>query len=222
MHVRRPPHMRTRRWTKLGWAVLAAVWIASPARSATSTQPSQPQAATAPAPVSAKAGGPAESKSSNWQRLSPAERQALAPLNGAWDQLSPAHRKKWLEISRNFPSLQPQEQAKMHERMREWAALSPEDRARARLNFGKATEIARELTAAEKLARWQAYQALSPEQRLKLAEQAKTRNLGAAPAAQPVPAQKLAVLPPATAARATRPSEPVQDGAAAEEPASSQ
>ncbi len=222
MPDRRARPASTSRWTVPGCTLLAAFLAVSPAKSAPSSQPSQPQTVAAPAPVPGKAGGPVEARTSSWQRLSPAERQALAPLSGAWDQLSPTHRKKWLEISRNFPSLQPQEQAKMHQRMREWATLSAEDRARARLNFGKTAEIARELTAAEKLAKWQAYQALTPEQRLKLAEQAKPRNLGAAPAAQPVPAQKLAVLPPAAAARAPRPSEPAQDGTSAEEPTSNQ
>lgn len=161
-------------------------------------------------------------RSDSWQRLNPAERQALAPLASSWEQLSPTHRKKWLEISRNFASLQAAEQSKMHERMREWATLSPQDRARARLNFGKTSEIARELSPEEKWARWQAYQALTPEQRLKLAEQASRRNLGAAPAAQPVPVQKLAVLPPPATARSTKAAEPPEETSAAQEPSSSQ
>ncbi len=216
------PPIRQPAWPARGGLGLALALTAAPALWAASSAQGTPPAVPEPAAVSARASGPVETKSSTWQRLSTAERQALAPLSAAWDQLSPAHRKKWLEISRNFPSLQAQEQAKMHQRMREWASLSPEERARARLNFGKTVEIARELSPAEKLAKWQAYQALSPEQRLKLAEQAKTRNLGAAPAAQPVPAQKLAVVPSPVTARAARTSEAAADGAVAEEPASSQ
>lgn len=189
----------------------------TPALSAPAPQESQIQRGDAPVPPQAKAGGPAETKPSNWQRLSASERQALAPLSGTWDQLSPTHRKKWLEISRNFPSLQAQEQAKMHQRMREWALLSAEERARARLNFGKTSEIARELSPAEKLAKWQAYQALPPEQRLKLAERAKTRNIGAAPAPQPIPAQKLAVLPAPGGARGPKVTEAADPSAAGEE-----
>ncbi|MFM7341920.1 MAG: DUF3106 domain-containing protein [Betaproteobacteria bacterium] len=179
--------------------------------------PSAAQSRPAGAPE-VKPPPPAES----WRRLSPAERQALAPLVSSWEQLSPTHRKKWLEISRNFDSLQPAEQSKMHERMREWATLSPQDRARARLNFGKTAEIARELSPEEKRAKWQAYQALTPEQKLKLAEQASRRNLGAAPAAQPVPAQKLAVLPPPATARNTKTAETPEETPAAPEASSSQ
>jgi hypothetical protein len=92
----------------------------------------------------------------------------------------------------------------MHDRMRDWVALSPQERAQARLNFAKTAEVARELSAAEKLAKWQAYQALSPEQKQKLAEQAKGRSQGAATAVQPVPTQKLAVLPPINTARVSK------------------
>lgn len=201
-------------------AALCALLLAPCAWASSST--ADPQTQRSAAPGTGKAGAQAQPGPSTWQRLNQAERHALAPLSGIWDQLSPAHRKKWLEISRNFPSLQAQEQTKMHERMREWASLSAQDRARARLNFGKTAEIARELTPAEKLAKWQAYQALPPEQRLKLAEQAKTRTLGAAPAAQPVPAQKLAVLPPPASARPSRAAEGVEDAAAAEEAAAVQ
>lgn len=155
---------------------------------------------------------------SDWQRLSRVQKQALAPLASGWDTFSPAHQRKWLEVSKNFQSLSASEQGKMHARMVEWAALSPQERAQARLNFGKTAEIARELTPSEKLAKWQAYQALSAEERQKLSEGAKTRPLGAAPAVKPVPPQKLAVLPPpATAKPPTRPA----DGAAAAAPAES-
>lgn len=144
----------------------------------------------------------APAATSGWPRLNASQKQALAPLAGTWDTLSQAHQRKWLEVSKNYSSLSAPEQGKMHERMTEWAALKPQERAQARLNFGKTTEIAKELTPAEKLARWQAYQALSPEERQKLAENAKTRPLGAAPAVKPVPAEKLAVVPPVATAKA--------------------
>jgi hypothetical protein len=147
---------------------------------------------------------PADAKSSTWSTLGPIERQALAPLAGSWDSIPPTQQRKWREVSRNFGSLPASEQEKMQQRMRQWAALSSEERARARLNFGKTAEVARELTPTEKLAKWQAYQALPAEQRQKLADQAKVRPQGAAPAAQPVPTQKLAVVPPINTAKAIR------------------
>lgn len=170
--------------------------------------------APAPKPV-ATAKPPASG--SGWHRLKPTQKQALEPLAGTWDTLNPAHQRKWLEVSKNYPSLSAGEQAKMHERMTEWAALTPLERAQARLNFGKTTEIARELTPSEKLAKWEAYQALPPEERQKLSENTKSRPLGAAPAVQPVPTRKLAVVPPVATAKAPKPAETP----AAAEPSSS-
>lgn len=165
---------------------------------------------------------PGDAKPSTWNTLGPTERQALAPLAGSWDSIPPSQQRKWRELSRNFGSLPASEQEKMQQRMREWAALSPQERARARLNFGKTAEVARELTPAEKLAKWQAYQALPAEQRQKLADQAKARSQGAAPAAQPVPTQRLAVLPPISTARAVRASDVPAESPEAADSASSQ
>ena len=168
------------------------------AEEAQPTPSSQAVSKSVAAPVPQAAAG------SSWHRLAQSQRLALAPLAATWDSLSPAHKRKWLEVSKNYPTLGQSEQAKMHERMTEWAALKPQERAQARLNFGKTVEIAKELTPAEKLAKWQAYQALSPEERQKLNDNAKTRPLGAAPAVKPVPPQKLAVVPPVSTAKASK------------------
>jgi len=161
-------------------------------------------ATTAPPVAQPQAARPPKSSASDWERFNASEKQALAPLAGSWAGLSATQKRKWLEVSRNYAALPAPDQAKMHDRMRDWVALSPQERAQARLNFAKTAEVARELSAAEKLAKWQAYQALSPEQKQKLAEQAKGRSQGAAPAVQPVPTQKLAVLPPINTARVSK------------------
>ena len=161
-------------------------------------------ATTAPPVAQPQAARPPKSSASDWERLNASEKQALAPLAGSWAGLSATQKRKWLEVSRNYAALPAPDQAKMHDRMRDWVALSPQERAQARLNFAKTAEVARELSAAEKLAKWQAYQALSPEQKQKLAEQAKGRSQGAATAVQPVPTQKLAVLPPINTARVSK------------------
>lgn len=191
-------------------------WAQSPAAAqGVSTKPSKPGQET----TEQLAQNPAAAQ---WSKLTAGQRQALAPLAGAWSSLHPAHQRKWLEVSKNFGGLHPTEQAKMQERMRAWAALSPRERAQARLNFGKAVEVARELSPAEKMAKWEAYQALPAQQRQQLAEQARGRSLGAAPAAQPVPAQKLAVLPPVSTARANRPSESPDESSSGSDVQSSQ
>ena len=126
-----------------------------------------------------------------WQDLTPAQQQALKPLAANWGVLGESHKRKWIALSHNYPSLAPAEQAKMHSRMAEWATLSPEQRTAARLNFSET----KAMTADEKSANWQAYQALSPEEKQKLAAKAPPKPTGASAVVSPVPAQKLAVVP---------------------------
>lgn len=84
----------------------------------------------------------------------------------------------------------------MHGRMNEWVALSPAQRAEARLNFAKTKELSQQLTAEEKLSKWQAYQALSRSEKEKLASKAGPKPIGAALAVRPVPPQKLVEVAP--------------------------
>ena len=132
-----------------------------------------------------------------WKELTPEQQQALGPLASSWNTISEPQKRKWLEISRNYRTLTPENQAKLNSRMSEWVALSPQQRAQARLNFGKTKELSEQLTPEEKKAKWEAYQALSPEEKQKLAAKASPKPSGAAPALKPVAPQKLAVLPPA-------------------------
>jgi len=90
-----------------------------------------------------------------------------------------------------MPKLPAPEQAKLHERMVDWVALTAAERSQARLNFAET----KKLSTDEKQAKWQAYQALSEEERKKLAEGAQRKLPGAATAVRPVPKQKLANTP---------------------------
>lgn len=154
--------------------------------------------ALASEPVTGKvmATGPA------WSQLTPSQKQVLAPLAPGWDtSLSEPQKRKWLEISKNYGGLSPQAQATLNSRMNEWVALSPQQRAQARLNFGKTLELSRQLTPEEKKAQWEAYQALSPEEKQKLAASASPKPSGAATAIKPVAPQKLATVPAQAASR---------------------
>lgn len=131
-----------------------------------------------------------------WAELTPAQQKALAPLASSWDSISEPQKLKWLEISKNYATLPPREQAVMNSRMNEWVVLSPQQRAQARLNFGKTRELSRQLTPAEKDAKWQAYQRLSAEEKQRLAAKASPKPKGAATAVQPVAPQKLATVRP--------------------------
>lgn len=108
-------------------------------------------------------------RSPGWNGLSIAQKQALAPLQRDWATLDEQRKEKWLEVAARFPAMSADERARVRERMTEWARLTPSERARARLQF----QEAQQLPAAERQARWQAYQSLSPEERSKLAQRAK-------------------------------------------------
>jgi len=100
-----------------------------------------------------------------WQELSAAQRSALKPLEREWPAIDGSQKQKWLEIAERYPKLPPAEQGRMSARMTQWATLSPSERGKARQNF----QEARQLTPQERQARWEAYQALTSEQRRKLA-----------------------------------------------------
>lgn len=146
---------------------------------------------------------------SGWHQLQPGQRQALAPLAERWDGLSDLQKRKWLALSRNFAGMSPAEQATLHSRMTEWAALSAKQRSVARLNYAKTQKLPPD----EKRAKWEAYQALSPEERRKLAAGTERKPPpSTALAVKPAPAKRLAQVPqrkaPPPADAATPPTQP--------------
>ena len=139
------------------------------------------------------AGSPAAAASasnSSWQSLQSSQKKALAPLAPHWAQISPAQKNKWLAMSNNFDNLSTKEQAILHERMAEWASLTPQQRAQARLNFNQT----KTLDADAKKTQWETYQALSPEDKKKLAAQQTTGIRGAATASQAASPNKVIPL----------------------------
>ena len=137
----------------------------------------------------------ARSEALPWSELTPQQQQALAPLGASWRSLGEAHKRKWLALSANYPSMPPQEQARLRSRMTDWAALSPQQRTQARLNFAETQGV----DVGDKRAKWEAYQALPPEEKRRLADgasAAKPPPPVTAPAVQPVPQQRLTRMPP--------------------------
>jgi hypothetical protein len=126
-----------------------------------------------------------------WMDLAESQQQALAPLAQLWPTMTEQHKRKWLAVSQNFGQLTADEQATVQGRMRDWAALSPQQRTAARLNYADAKQLLQE----DKKAKWEAYQALPPEAKQKLAAQQSQPIQGAAPAVKPVPAAKLTTSP---------------------------
>ena len=153
-------------------------------------------AASRPAPARTAASARSSAKQPTkplWSELTQPQQQALAPLAPKWDTVSETQKRKWLALSRNFPKMSGDEQGKLHSRMAEWVALSPQQRTEARLNFGETRQLAPD----DKKAKWEAYQALPPEQKDKLAAGA-AKPPATAAALRPVPAAKLAVVPQPT------------------------
>jgi hypothetical protein len=146
--------------------------------------------ANAAKPPAGSSAAPASASNSSWQSLQSSQKKALAPLAPHWAQISPAQRKKWLAMSNNFDNLSTKEQAILHERMAEWASLSPQQRAQARLNFNQT----KTLDADAKKTQWETYQALSPEDKKKLAAQQTTGIRGAATASQAASPNKVIPL----------------------------
>jgi hypothetical protein len=178
------------------WVALVALLVAATGAAAQTPPASAPvigRPASLPNASSPRAGVAQPVSTKAWSELSVAQQQALKPLAADWNSLDEARKRKWLAVSKNFNTMPPAEQAKLHSRMREWVALTPNQRTQARLNFAETTKV----PADEKLAKWQAYQALSPDEKSRLAASAAARPTGAATAVKPVPAQKLATVPSA-------------------------
>ena len=129
-----------------------------------------------------------------WSELTAEQQQALKPLTPHWNTLNAGQKRKWLALSRNFASMSPDDQVTLHSRMIEWAALSNQQRAQARLNFAEVKRVPPD----ERKAKWEQYQALSEEEKRKLAESAPAKPRGAAIPVRPVSSQKLVPVPAVT------------------------
>ncbi|MFM7331337.1 MAG: DUF3106 domain-containing protein, partial [Brachymonas sp.] len=154
------------------------VLLVSAAHAQKPESPQPTSAAVAPA-VSSK---PSALTQPLWKSLSPAQQTALKPLAAHWDTMALGQKRKWISLAADFDKLPPAQQAKLHARMTEWVSLSPQQRNEARQNFAQHRELTDGLTPEQRKAQWQAYQALSPEEKAKLAQRApKPAVVGAAP-----------------------------------------
>ena len=167
-------------------ALLAPFHSQAQSADAGSVAPLAPKAVTKALPLP-----PAISPAIAWNTLSADQKMALAPLETTWSQLSAGHQRKWIALSTNHPQMTADEKDKLQARMVQWATLSPKDRQQARLNFAHTKKIPSDGRAAT----WETYQALSDEEKKAFAQSAPKKPAGAAVAAKPVPAQKLAEVP---------------------------
>jgi len=126
-----------------------------------------------------------------WASLTASQKAALAPLQSSWESLSDGHQRKWIALSQNFANMSSVDKEKLHSRMVEWAALKPKERQQARLNFAETKKTPPEQRAAN----WEAYQALSTEEKEALARTAAAKPAGAAIATKAPAPQKLTPVP---------------------------
>ena len=170
-------------------APASSPWPSPPGVAASAPGSTRPPAPLAPSTL---AGGP------DWSALSPAQQQVLAPLQAEWKTLDGARKGKWLEVAARVHSLPPEQQDRIRQRMQEWALLSAAERQRTRaayLNLLQAADPKRRQSpeaVQDKLqSKWEAYQALSPEERQRLTEKAAQRASSERPAHKPAqPATK--------------------------------
>lgn len=155
----------------------------------------QPRPASAVASAAGKAPAPPKpSTGPYWSELKPSEQAALQPLRNEWASIDDLGKRKWLQIAERYPAMSPTDQARMQERMTEWTKLTPQERGKVRLQFLEAKKI----PATNRQADWEAYQALSPDERKAFAARA-----ASAPRAAPKGAD--AANHTATAKRSTPP-----------------
>ena len=100
-------------------------------------------------------------------------------------------KRRWIALADGYDKLSEKEQEKFRDRLQSWSSLSAVQRNQARLNFAATNKLAPD----DKKAQWEAYQALSPEEREKLATGARKPPPGAALAIKPVPPEKMVVVP---------------------------
>jgi Protein of unknown function (DUF3106) len=103
-----------------------------------------------------------------WQDLAAGHRAVLKPLEKDWRGIGAEQKLKWIELAARFPALSAEERGRVQARMTEWAQMSPQERGQARINFQEAKQVSPQ----DRQAQWEAYQALSPEQKRQLAARA--------------------------------------------------
>ena len=162
-------------WTRVVVSLLRSTSLLSFAFGSALTVPvaaqdKLPTVAPAP-PVASAARMPAKAaveQGVRWRDLKPTQQAPLKPLEQDWTRIDAPQKQKWLQVADGFPKMSAAEQARVQAHMADWAKLTPQERGRARMNFQEAAQV----PSQDRQARWDAYQALSPEQKRQLAERA--------------------------------------------------
>jgi|GEM_PF-962317 len=191
-------------------ALLLSATAVAQTGAASAAEPSLPASGSAAtvaprASAASASGGGASLLSPSWAALTPGQKECLAPLAPEWDRLDSALKGKWLEIAARYPKLSPEHQQRLRDRMVAWTRMTPAERQKARIGYQHAGELRSEEQASRLQAKWEAYQALSPEMRQRLAERAAEKASerdGVRPVADATPSRRpLAAAAPVAAAQ---------------------
>jgi xanthosine utilization system XapX-like protein len=175
-------------WQLRHSAILAAVCLTSVfvgAQALAQTQavvqsqfqtPAQSNTQTVPDQLGKSSSSKAIEAGPRWQSLTMSEQVALQPLQTDWASLDASRKKKWLAVAKRFQTMLPTDQARMHQRMKQWAQLTPAQRSVARDNYSavlSSPSSSGDAAGKSNLnEQWAKYQALSPEKKALLAQQA--------------------------------------------------
>lgn len=110
-----------------------------------------------------------------WSELTQSQANTLAPMADKWNSFTLADKRSWIKLANGFAKLPAAQQQKATARMVEWAQLTPEQRLRARANFGIAKKVPQE----QRVAEFQQYRSMTPEQRRVLRSAGTTSNTAA-------------------------------------------
>jgi hypothetical protein len=150
-----------------GVAVALLAGIAWGAGLATAQGNSSPSAASPRGPATVRP-APKPEEGPRWQKLRPNQRDALKPLQQEWAGIDASSKLKWLQLADRMPDMHPEERSRVQDRMADWAKLTPAERGQARLRYQEAKQV----PPSDRRSRWDAYQALPPEQKSELAARA--------------------------------------------------
>lgn len=126
-----------------------------------------------------------------WSELPPAQRKILAPLEAQWNAMPLAKKRSWIALATRLPQMEQAQREKAQERIIEWAGLTPEQRRQARNNY----RLAQTLPKDARVATWEQYQQMTPEQRNVLRINGWTSNTAARHAGAPTGLAKQAARP---------------------------
>jgi len=107
-----------------------------------------------------------------WSDLTPAQREALAPLVNDWASFDSNRKRKWLEVAEKYPNLSPEGKQRVQQRMGEFSRLTHEQKKTARENFIRAYE----LPADQRQATVQKFQDLPEDKKRELADRAAAKK----------------------------------------------